>query len=89
MFVFKRLFKKLGNGDKNQNKPDALIGYSALDLFEECYEYNENACYVADSIDALHKFLEGAMLKLEDYRIDSIKISDILNDFGCSGGEYA
>ena len=89
MFGFKRLFKKPGNGDKNQNKPDVLIGYSALDIFEECYEYNENACYVADSIDALHKFLEGAMLKLEDYRIDSIKISDILNDFGCSGGEYA
>ena len=89
MFGFKRLFKKSGSGDKNQNKPDVLVGYSALDLFEECYEYNENACYVADTIDTLHKFLKGAMFKIEDYRIDSVKILDILNDFGYSGGEYA
>lgn len=66
-----------------------LIGYSALDLFEDCYEYNENACYIADSPEALKKFLDGAMLPVKNYRIKAVKMSDILNDFGCSGGEYA
>ena len=66
-----------------------LIGYSALDLFEDCYEYNENACYIAASPEALKKFLDGAMRPVKNYRIKAVKMSDILNDFGCSGGQYA
>lgn len=66
-----------------------LIGYSAFILFEECYEYNENACYIADSPESLIKFLEDAVFNVNDYRIDTITLNDILDDYGCSAGEYA
>lgn len=71
------------------NPTDLIIGYSAFELSEECYEYNENACYVADSPETLKQFLINAMFNVNDYRIDTIKLSDIINDFGCSCGEYA
>lgn len=73
----------------DQNNSDMLIGYSALKIFDECYEYNEDACYIADTPVSLKEFLDGAMLSVEDYRIESVSISDILNDFGYSSGEYA
>ncbi len=66
-----------------------LVGYSALELFEECYEYNENACYVADSPESLRNFIINAGFSIKDYRIDPVKFSDFLKDFGCSCGEYA
>ena len=28
---------------------DALVGYGVFDTFQECYEYNENACIITDS----------------------------------------
>ena len=28
---------------------ERIIGYSGFDVFEECYGYNENACYMVDS----------------------------------------
>lgn len=73
----------------NQPISDSLIGYSAFDPLEECYEYNENECYVADSPESLKKFLASAMLPVKDYRIDAVKISDFLKDYGCSCGSYA
>jgi hypothetical protein len=66
-----------------------VAGYSALKIFDECYEYNENACYIADTPVSLKEFLDGAMLSVEDHRIESVSISGILNDFGYSSGEYA
>ncbi len=68
---------------------DTLIGYSAFELSEECYEYHENACYVADSPEALRTFLSEAMLDSNDYRIDAVRLSDMVADFGVSNGEYA
>ena len=68
---------------------DLIIGYSAFEFSEECYEYNENACYVADRPETLKQFLINAMFNVKDYRIDPVKLSDIINDFGCSCGEYA
>jgi hypothetical protein len=73
----------------DQNISDMLIGYSAFKIFDDCYEYNENACYIADTPVSLKEFLDGAMLSVDDYRIESVYISDILNDFGYSSGEYA
>ena len=73
----------------NQNNSDILVGYSALKIFDECYEYHENACYIADTPVSLKEFLDGAMLSVEDYRIESVCITDMLNDFGYSSGEYA
>ena len=72
-----------------ENNDNPIIGYSAFILFDECYEYNENACYIADSPETLTEFLEGASFNLKDYRIDTIKLSDILDDYGCSYGEFA
>lgn len=66
-----------------------IIGYSAFILFDECYEYNENACYIADSEESLKDFLKDATFNINDYRFDEIKLSDILDDYGCSCGEYA
>lgn len=72
-----------------ENKDNQVIGYSAFRLFDECYEYNENACYIADSPNSLKEFLEGASFNIKDYRIDTIKLNDILDDYGCSCGEFA
>ena len=72
--------------EKNDNP---IIGYSAFILFDECYEYNENACYIADSEESLKNFLEDATFNINDYRFDAIKLSDIIHDYGCSCGEYA
>ncbi len=75
---------------ENNNKySETIIGYSAFRLFDEYYEYNENACYIADSPESLKEFLEEAMLTVKDYRVDAVKISDILKDYGCSCGEFA
>jgi hypothetical protein len=42
--------------NSEQNIFDMLIGYSALKIFDECYEYNENACYIADTPGTLEIF---------------------------------
>jgi len=35
---------------QNENKnSETIIGYSAFRLFDECYEYNENACFTEAS----------------------------------------
>ena len=54
-----------------------------------CYEYNENACYIADTPDSLKEFLLNGMLHVNDYKIIPVLVSDLMNDFGCSSGEYA
>jgi len=64
-----------------------VIGFSAFGLFEECYEYNENACYIADSREAAEAFMENS--DTDDFRIDAVTIADIMNDYGVSSGEYA
>ncbi len=70
-------------------KSEPIIGYSAYRLFEECYVYNEDACYIADTPDSLNIFLEEAMLSESNYRIRPVYLKDIMNDFGSSGQEYA
>ena len=74
---------------KSRNASETIIGYSAFRLCDECYEYNENACYIADSPGSLKEFLDGAMLAVDEYRIDGVRIAEILDDFGCSSGEFA
>ncbi len=68
---------------------EMIIGYSAFSQWDECYEYNENACFIGDSPKSLKKFIEGAGFSMGDYRIDPVKLSDITCDYGCSSGEYA
>jgi len=75
--------------DELEKGPSETIGYSAFRPFDECYEYNEDACYIADTPESLRAFLANAPFSVNDYETVVITLSDILNDFGCSNGEYA
>lgn len=66
-----------------------VIGYSVFDTSEECYEYNENACMIAATMDGARRILRNAMFASEDAEFHSVFWNDLLRDYGCSGGEYA
>ena len=66
-----------------------LIGYSAFDRFEQCYAYSEDACYIADSAESLRRFLKGLMLRAGEYDTKLVTFDELVDDFGCSAGEYA
>lgn len=70
--------------DKSQE-----IGYSGFILFEECYEYNENACYLAESQDTAKQFMIDCGYDESGFRIDRISLNDLMKDYGYSSGEYA
>jgi hypothetical protein len=69
-----------------QNEP--IIGYSGFDVFEECYGYNEDACYVADTEASANRFMRAAALGRE-YRIEPVTLSQMMDDYGSSLGEFA
>ena len=66
-----------------------VVGYSVFEKFEECYQYNENACFIADSQSTAQTFLNNGYADASDCRIDAVTFADIMRDFGASGGEYA
>ena len=66
-----------------------LIGYSVYDSGEECFESNEDACYIAATSVTAQQFLEVASVFPGDARVEAVHWDDLLRDFGCSGGEYA
>jgi hypothetical protein len=68
---------------------DIIIGASGFILYEECYAYNEDACYLADDTEAAKRFMHICGYSNNDFRIDSISINDIIKDYGYSMGEYA
>ena len=65
------------------------IGYSGFILYEECYEYNENACYIADTSEMLEQLMMDCGYDRSEFRVDEISINDLLKDYGYSFGEYA
>ncbi len=69
-----------------QNEP--IVGYSGFDTFEECYGYNENACFIADTEAAAHIFMRDAASGSE-YRVVPVTLSQIMDDYGYSLGEFA
>jgi len=73
----------------NANVPRLLMGYSVFDKGQECYEYNENACFIASTRKKAQEFLEVACLDPRDGRVDTVCWDDVLRDYGCSGGQYA
>lgn len=81
--------KKTRNAKIEAGVEEIVIGYSAYHPFDECYEYNENACYIADTPESLREFLSDALWPVEEYRIDAVTITDIEKDYGESEGEYA
>ena len=69
--------------------PRLPIGYSVFDTGEECYEYNEYACFIAATPESAQEFLDVACMDPRDGRVDAIYWDDLLRDYGCSSGEYA
>ena len=67
----------------------SLIGYSVYDIGEECYEYNENACYIAATSERFSSLWKCASMVPGDARVEAVHWDDLLRDFGCSGGQYA
>ena len=68
---------------------ETTIGYSVFDTFEECYQYNEDACFIADSVKNAESFLSGCFVNPKNCRIDAITFDDMMADFGSSFGEFA
>ncbi|MCX7388171.1 MAG: hypothetical protein NTX48_16020 [Planctomycetales bacterium] len=64
------------------------VGYSVFDTSEECYEYNENACYIAANQQAAKRFLNTSFFP-HDCEIHSVSWDDLLKDYGCSCGRSA
>ena len=68
---------------------ETVVGYAVFDTFEECYEYNENACMIASSRESARAVMQRSFSDAKDCRIDAITFRDIMSDVGVSGGEYA
>jgi hypothetical protein len=69
-------------------KAEAILGYAGFELDEECFAYCENACWIGDSEATAREFTEYATFG-QPFRIEPVTLSRIMNDFGCSCGEYA
>ena len=65
------------------------IGYSIFDTNDECYAYNENACYVAATRESADAFRDACGIHSSAARMDSVMLDDLVGDFGGSIGEYA
>lgn len=66
-----------------------IIGYSGFDPYEECYEYFENSCYIADTPQSADNLMRNSFSCVGPYRIDPVTIEQIMDDFGASCGDYA
>ena len=66
-----------------------IIGYSGFDISEDCYEYFENSCYIADTPQSAENLMKNSFNCIGLYRIAPITIDQIMDDFGASCGDYA
>lgn len=66
-----------------------IIGYAGLDIREDCYEYFENECCIADTIELAEYMMKESYSCMGPYKITPITISEIMNDFGYSYGSFA
>ena len=64
------------------------VGYSVFDTSQECYEYNENACYIAANPETAKRFLDTSFFP-GNCEIHTVSWDDLLKDYGCSCGSYA
>ena len=64
-----------------------VLGYACFELFEEVYAYAENSCYLADSKASADEFMRNAGVG-EEYRVEAVTLSRIMDDFGASCGDY-
>jgi len=49
-----------------------LVGYAVFDRFEECFEYIENGCFVASTIESANDLLRQCMGNATDYEIREV-----------------
>ncbi len=68
---------------------ESMIGYSLFDTSEECYEYNEDACMIAATLNGAKRILSNAMMSPQDAEFHPVSWEDLLRDFGYSRGQYA
>ena len=68
---------------------EAFVGYSIFETSEECWQYNENACFIAGSPESAAVFVGNGWVPASECRIETVSLSDMQRDFGDSGGEYA
>jgi len=48
-----------------------IIGYSGFDSYEECYDYFENSCYIADTPKSAENLMKNIFFScVANYRID-------------------
>lgn len=73
----------------DRKESETIVGYSVFEKFEECYQRNENACYIADSERSAVSFLKNGYGDTDDCRIEKVTFADIMLDYGASSGEYA
>lgn len=73
----------------NLQQAEAHVGYSVFETFEDCYQYNENACIVAATRATAELFRRDADTSADECRIDAVCFADIMRDYGGSLGEYA
>ncbi len=65
-----------------------IIGYSAYNTHLEAFEYNENECFIADSIESLKAFIDWAGFRRDEYKLGPVWMVDIIDDFGVSNGRF-
>ena len=47
------------------------VGYSVFETFEECYQYNENACFIAATREAADVFRRDGYTPADECRIEA------------------
>lgn len=73
----------------NFKEHEAHVGYSIFDTCEDCYDYHEDACFIAATKAEAIRFAESAFGDMRGRRIVRVSYADVINDFGVSCGEYA
>ncbi len=68
---------------------EAHVGYSVFETFEECCQYNENACFIAAARESADVFRRDGYTPADECRIEAVCFGDIMRDYGGSCGEYA
>ena len=71
------------------NGNESHVGFSIFDASEDCWQYNENACFIASTESAAMEFLKVGLTPANACRIQAVSFEDVLRDFGYSSGEYA
>ena len=67
----------------------AHMGYSVFETFEECCQYNENACFIAATRESADVFRCDGDTPADECRIEAVCFGEIMRDFGGCCGEYA